>query len=35
MVRQDLRTARPTGWVQINFSVADVTAVQEEVEGSY
>ena len=35
MVRQDLRTARPTGWVQINFSVADVAAVQEEVEGSY
>ena len=35
MVRQDLRTPRPTGWVQINFTVSDVAAVQEEVEGSY
>jgi hypothetical protein len=33
--RQDLRTPRPTGWVQINFSVSDVAAVQEEVEGAY
>jgi hypothetical protein len=35
VVRQDLRTPRPTGWVQINFSVLDVAAVQVEVEGSY
>ena len=35
VVRQDLRTARPTGWVQINFAVSDVAAVQEEVERSY
>ncbi len=35
VVRQDLRTARPTGWVQINFTVSDVAAVKEEVEGSY
>lgn len=35
VVRQDLRTARPTGWVQINFTVSDVAAVQAEVEGSY
>lgn len=34
VVRQDLRTPRPTGWVQINFSVSDVTAVQEELERS-
>ena len=34
-VRQDLRTPRPTGWVQINFTVPDIAAVQEEVEGSY
>jgi hypothetical protein len=35
VVRQDLRTARPTGWVQLNFTVSDVAAVQAEVEGSY
>jgi hypothetical protein len=35
MVRQDLRTPRPTGWVQINFAVSDVAAVQADVEGSY
>jgi len=35
VIRQDLRTPRPTGWVQINFSVSDVAAVQAEVEGSY
>jgi hypothetical protein len=35
VVRQDLRTPRPTGWVQINFTVSDVAALQEEVEGSY
>jgi hypothetical protein len=35
VIRQDLRTPRPTGWVQINFAVSDVAAVQAEVEGSY
>ena len=35
LVRQDLRTPRPTGWVQINFTVSDVAAVQEEMESSY
>ena len=35
VVRQDLRTPRPTGWVQINFTVSDVAAVQAEVEGAY
>lgn len=35
VVRQGLRTPRPTGWVQINFAVSDVVVVQEEVEGSY
>jgi hypothetical protein len=35
VIRQDLRTPRPTGWVQINFTVPDVAAVQEEVEVSY
>ncbi|NOT23561.1 MAG: hypothetical protein HOP22_12675 [Nitrospiraceae bacterium] len=31
VVRQDLRTARPTGWVQINFAVPDVAAMQADV----
>jgi hypothetical protein len=35
VVRQDLRTSRPTGWVQINFIVSDVAAMQEEVERIY
>ena len=35
VVRQDLRTPLPTGWVQINFTVSDVAAVQAEVEGAY
>jgi hypothetical protein len=35
VVRQDLRTARPTGWVQLNFRVPDVAAVQEEIERIY
>lgn len=35
VVRQDLRTPRPTGWVQINFAVSDVAAVQADVEGAY
>jgi hypothetical protein len=32
VVRQDVRTPRPTGWVQVNFSVADVGAVQRQME---
>jgi hypothetical protein len=32
IVRQDLKTARPTGWIQVNFSVSDVAAVKEEIE---
>jgi len=32
IVRQDLRQPRPTGWVQINFSVPDAAAVQQELE---
>jgi hypothetical protein len=35
VVRQDLRTARPTGWVQINFMVSDVAALQAELEQAY
>lgn len=35
VVRQDLRTPRPTGWVQINFSVPDAAALQEELEHAY
>jgi hypothetical protein len=35
VVRQDLRTARPTGWVQLNFRVPDVAAVQQEIERAY
>lgn len=32
VIRQDLRTARPTGWVQSNFVVSDVIALQQELE---
>ncbi|MCC6964976.1 MAG: hypothetical protein IT391_01660 [Nitrospira sp.] len=35
VVRQDLRTPRPTGWVQLNFTVSNVAAVQEELEQAY
>lgn len=35
VVRQDLKTARPTGWVQINYAVSDVAVVQQELEQSY
>ena len=35
VIRQDFRTPRPTGWVQLNFKVQDVTAVQEQLEGAY
>ena len=34
VVRQDVRTPRPTGWVQVNFSVADVGAVQRQMESA-
>lgn len=32
VVRQDLKMPRPTGWVQVNFAVADVGEVQQQVE---
>ncbi|MGC4096350.1 MAG: hypothetical protein QM706_04480 [Nitrospira sp.] len=32
VIRQDLRTPRPTGWVQVNFVVSDVAALQQELE---
>jgi len=35
IVRQDFRTPRPTGWVQLNFAVQDVAAVQEKLESAY
>lgn len=35
VLRQDLRTTRPAGWVQLNFRVPDVAAVQEEIERLY
>jgi hypothetical protein len=35
VVRQDLRSPRPTGWVQINFTVSDVAALQGELEQAY
>ena len=35
VIRQDFRTPRPTGWVQLNFQVQDVAAVQEKLEGAY
>ena len=35
VVRQDLQQPRPTGWVQINFSVPDAAAVQQELERLY
>jgi len=35
LVRQDLRTPRPTGWVQINFTVSDVASLQNELEQAY
>jgi hypothetical protein len=35
VIRQDLRTPRPTGWVQLNFIVKDVVAVQRELESAY
>ncbi len=35
VVRQDLRAPRPTGWVQLNFTVPNIAAVQEELEQAY
>lgn len=35
VVRQDFRTPRPTGWVQINFTVSDVASMQAELERAY
>lgn len=32
VVRQDLKTPRPTGWVQVNFLVQDIQTVQRELE---
>ena len=32
IVRRDHAVPRPTGWVQINFTVPDVAAVQRELE---
>jgi hypothetical protein len=32
VVRQDVKTPRPTGWVQVNFSVSDVGDVQKRIE---
>lgn len=34
VVRQDLRTPRPTGWVQLNFVANDVAALQQELESA-
>src|SRR5829696_8495950 len=34
VIRQDLRTPRPTGWVQLNFIVSDVAHVQQELESA-
>lgn len=32
VVRQDVKTPRPTGWVQVNFAVADVGDVRKQIE---
>ncbi|MCP9448447.1 MAG: VOC family protein [Nitrospira sp.] len=32
VIRQDLKTPRPTGWVQMNFLVRDVETIQRELE---
>ena len=34
VIRQDLRTPRPTGWVQLNFIVSNVAHVQQELESA-
>jgi hypothetical protein len=33
VIRQDLRTPRPTGWLQVNFQVANAELVQRQLEG--
>jgi hypothetical protein len=35
VLRQDLQQPRPTGWVQLNFSVPDVGIVQGELQRAY
>lgn len=32
VIRQDLKTPRPTGWVQVNFLVQDIEPIQRELE---
>jgi hypothetical protein len=32
VLRQDLKTPRPTGWVQVNFAVPDAAKIKEELE---
>jgi hypothetical protein len=32
VVRQDLKTPRPTGWVQVNFAVEDVSGIKDQLE---
>jgi hypothetical protein len=32
VVRQDVKTPRPTGWIQVNFAVADVGDVRKHIE---
>jgi hypothetical protein len=34
VIRQDLRSPHPTGWVQINFVVKDATAIQETLQAA-
>ena len=34
VVRQDLKTPRPTGWVQVNFVVPDAEAIKAELEAA-
>jgi len=34
VVRQDVRTPHPTGWVQLNFTIDNVAAVQQELESA-
>lgn len=34
VIRQDLKTPRPTGWVQVNFAVPSAEAIKTELEQS-
>ena len=34
VIRHDLRTPRPTGWVQLNFTVSNLTAVRQDIESA-